>query len=706
MIDTPAMEPERPSPGNLIALALLRSALTLILLLCLETALRAVTGTARFPDLLTWSAEGLARAGRLLPLTVPLAFVHLVLTAAEISSPAGARLVARGTQWLHALCNTAVALRMLVAYLLTAAALIPWVRKEYQLIYPVAASYAVLVVPLVSALQLWWLAHRQRSAPASLLGCSIWLALILVLSFGAVPWIGLSQLGAAGALLATIPFARWLPIQRFSVRPLLLAVLALTIAGVAIDHRDPALRRFGAITTPFSALALDGYRKLADLDGDGSSHWWGLDCDGFDPNRGPLLADLPDDGVDQNCTGKDGSLQESLTRFSPGSPRKQAEPEPGDSPKPDIFLISMDALRADTFADRAVLPRLNQWADGCFRFSNARSNANFTGEALVSLHTGMFPRHILTDDYRWGFDLAAPAQGKVSTPPTLAAVLSLRGYETVVAFPPFHVANFQFLTGYQGGGTLPSMDDASFPPFEVTLDHIAQYRAQIPPGRPVHLRAHFMDLHTPYRGGDGYAGYLRTAAALDDALAHFLSALPAEAIVAFTADHGEAFGEHGAFNHGHQLFDEELRVPLVLCAPPRFRLGPPRAVSAPVGLVDVMPTLLDLAGIQSQYPHHGQSLVPHLRHGTPLPRPWHFAEDWLEDRHTAAVVLGCHKWLVDDEAGWEALFDVCADPLERRDLTREEPAKAQELRTLFGDVLDQEIDAFRSWRIGSRPILH
>jgi hypothetical protein len=505
--------------------------------------------------------------------------------------------------------------------------------------------------------------------------------------------------------MALIPFGRMLPIEHLPLRASLLAVLTLTILGVAIDQRDPALRRFAALTTPFSSLAFDGYRRMADLDGDGSSHWWGLDCDGLDPNRGPLVADLPDDGVDQNCTGKDAALQESLARFAPGSPRKHSEPEPSEFIKPDIFVISMDALRADTFASRAVFPRLNEWADGCYRFSNARSNSNFTGEALVSLHTGMFPRHVLTDEYRWAFDLAAPAQGKVSIPPTLAAVLSLRGYETVVVFPPFHVANFQFLTGYQGGGTLPSTDDASFPPFEVTLEHIAQYRAQIPPGRPVHLRAHFMDLHTPYRGGNGHSGYLRTAVGVDDALARFLSELPADGIVVFTADHGEAFGEHGAFNHGHHLFDEEVRVPLVLCAPPRFRLGPPRVLETPVGLVDVMPTLLDLAGTQSTYPRHGQSLVPHLRSGAPLPRPWHFSEAWLEDRHTAAVVLGCHKWLVDYDLGFEALFDVCADPQERHDLAREHPQKALQMRALFGGILDQEIDAFRSWRIGTRPIL-
>ena len=85
---------------------------------------RTVTGTAHPPSLLTFAAETLARLGRLLPLALPLAFVDLLITATASSSPKGARLVSMSARWVTTLCNTAVALGCVGAYLLTAAILV------------------------------------------------------------------------------------------------------------------------------------------------------------------------------------------------------------------------------------------------------------------------------------------------------------------------------------------------------------------------------------------------------------------------------------------------------------------------------------------------------------------------------------------------------------------------------------------------------
>lgn len=81
-----------------------------------------------------------------------------------------------------------------------------------------------------------------------------------------------------------------------------------------------------------------------------------------------------------------------------------------------------------------------------------------------------------------------------------------------------------------------------------------------------------------------------------------------------------------------------------------------------------------------------------LRHGTPLPRPWVFAEQWSSDRRTQAVVEGCKKWIADLDQGWQAEFDLCADPHERR----ARPSDGMRL----GQVVDTEVDAYRSWRVG------
>ena len=137
-------------------------------------------------------------------------------------------------------------------------------------------------------------------------------------------------------------------------------------------------------------------------------------------------------------------------------------------------------------------------------------------------------------------------------------------------------------------------------------------------GEPSFLYLHFMDQHEPYHDHEGgmapmaeitplasrarEAGpeetrqrrdaYASTVRYLDRQLGPFLAELPPQAVVAFTADHGEAFGEHGCWGHGLNLYREAIHVPLLLRGPG----VPSRAERRPVQLLDLAPTLLDLAG--------------------------------------------------------------------------------------------------------------
>jgi arylsulfatase A-like enzyme len=99
------------------------------------------------------------------------------------------------------------------------------------------------------------------------------------------------------------------------------------------------------------------------------------------------------------------------------------------------------------------------------------------------------------------------------------------------------------------------------------------------------------ELRSAYREGVRWAdaGVERFVAALEG-----LGALE-NTLLVVTSDHGEAFGEHGILGHGRFLHDEILRVPLVMVGPEPFRGG--KIVSSSVGLADVLPTFLDLAGL-------------------------------------------------------------------------------------------------------------
>ena len=93
-------------------------------------------------------------------------------------------------------------------------------------------------------------------------------------------------------------------------------------------------------------------------------------------------------------------------------------------------------------------------------------------------------------------------------------------------------------------------------------------------------------------------------------------------MVVVTADHGEEFGEHGGLTHGRTLYDELLHVPLVVTAPGVV----PGAVDAPVSLLDIGPTVLELVGLLRPVAFEGRSLVPLMHGATDLASPPLIAE--------------------------------------------------------------------------------
>lgn len=703
MTETPTSEPEPRAQGiGPLALTLRDSATRGVLLVlsvaAVETFVRTVTFAAHFPDLGAAALELATRTARLLVLAPAVTGLDLALTAASRARALGEPLTRRATFTLQVLHAPAAVVRAALLYAVSTLALTKTLALDYQLRWHAGALFALGALPVWAALELGFAKLRGKSLAKrpNLAGGLLWLVLLGVAASSLTSAADAPVLGPALALVAMTLFGRG-PLRVPPWRGRVLGLIAsLALVGLWLDSTHAALRRFASARAPFSALALRGLQELTDFDGDGSSGPFGLDCDDLDPTRSPAFVDLPDDGSDQNCTGKDGNLQLTTATLGPTSPRAQRSDRAAPKDRPAVILLTVDGLRGDWFEDGSALPQTRRFVERCHRFTNAHANANSTGESLLSLHTGMSARHVQDGD-AWRVALADPKNKLLSTPPTLASLLDGAGYSTLVVFPPFHLHNFAFLTGYARGGTLPNTGDGSFPSLSVSLERARAQMRETPTSEPLHLRIHLMDLHVPYRGGEGQSGYLRTARDMDAELLAFLQELPESALIVLTADHGEAFGEHGTTNHGHSLFEEELHVPLVLCAPPGFDLGPPRAIDTLVGLVDVLPTLMDLLGLPHAYPWHGQSLVDHLRSGRPLPRPWVFAERWSSERRTQTLLTGCQKWIEDLDAGWRARFDLCADPHETRDLgTPGSEATGQ----LLGSVVDTELDAIRSWRVG------
>lgn len=154
-------------------------------------------------------------------------------------------------------------------------------------------------------------------------------------------------------------------------------------------------------------------------------------------------------------------------------------------------------------------------------------------------------------------------------------------------------------------------------------------------------------------------------------------------VVVFASDHGQAFGEHGAFTYGHSLDEEVLRVPLIVAGP---GIGSPgRAAETPVGLLDLAPTLAELAGVQLPAEAGGRSLVPALRGEAVAEEPL-FAESlYRVPYELKAVRRGDEKLVYRVEDGQVALYDLATDPGEQHDLAAERPEVAQALKSLLLD---------------------
>ena len=172
-----------------------------------------------------------------------------------------------------------------------------------------------------------------------------------------------------------------------------------------------------------------------------------------------------------------------------------------------------------------------------------------------------------------------------------------------------------------------------------------------------------------------------------------------DAVIVLTSDHGEEFLEHSGLEHGYSYFEEMLRVPLVVRVPSE---GTGRSVGQQVGLVDLLPTLLEALGLPPVAPVQGRSILPLLR-GEDLPaRPQLGEASMVVD----LAALRTNEWKYVKQKDTEALFDLRADPGETVNRCREEAASCRFLRRRFralrreGAALAAELPAAEPARPG------
>ena len=343
-----------------------------------------------------------------------------------------------------------------------------------------------------------------------------------------------------------------------------------------------------------------------------------------------------------------------------------------------MIVITIDTLRLDHVNAR-VTPALERLGREAVVFESATSVAPVTLPAHASMLTGTFPpAHGVRDNTIYSLP-----QGTA----TFTTWLRTRGYATG-AFVSSIVLDHRY--GLNQGFDV--YDDAiGDAPERSAADTLARARQWLSEGagrgdKPFFAWIHLFEPHAPYVSGT----YASEVTAVDHALASFFSWLREnglwdKVVLSVTADHGESLGEHGEETHGFFVYDSTVRIPWILKAgglePGRF--------SPHVRIVDILPTMTALAnvGAPAEWALDGVDLVPHLRSGQD-PRLDGYAETYLP-RHQfqwselKSVRTGGLKFI---EAPRPELYDLKADPAERRSLAADRSTEAARLKTLLGAI--------------------
>jgi choline-sulfatase len=390
---------------------------------------------------------------------------------------------------------------------------------------------------------------------------------------------------------------------------------------------------------------------------------------------------------------------------------------------PNVVLILLDTLRADGLGSYGqplrTSPHLDRLARRGTLFTRAYAQASWTKPSVASLLTSRYPTAHQALAGR-AIDVGTPLTIDALSAEllTLPEAFSELGYETACLQTNVNVSVKPEL-GFAQGCALARMVGPDVSARAVSAEALEWVRAR---RRPFFLYAHYMEPHMPYTPPAPYERvfnrpgptveltyntrlyrsiydnvlnhnlglhetldpalvpteaqlerlrglYHGEIASMDAALAEMLEALLArgDTWVIVLSDHGEQFMDHGSLGHGQALYEELIRVPLVIAGP-----GVPAGgvVATPVELVDVFPTLMDRLGRLRAYPElQGRSVLPLLRGGTIPARPLYSEVD---DSHAAdtrplrAVLDGSLK-LIDNEFRTEGrleLYDLAADPAE------------------------------------------
>ncbi len=386
----------------------------------------------------------------------------------------------------------------------------------------------------------------------------------------------------------------------------------------------------------------------------------------------------------------------------------------GDDPRPDVVVITIDTFRPDHLASngygQSTAPFLEGLMERSVVFERAYSTSSWTAPSTGSLMTGLYPlRHGVVEGFLANRKRSEALDSLVGTSivlnqlpkdqPTLPELFRDAGWATWGVSSNINIGSeIGFDRGFDRFHRFPDMK-----PAEHLANRIRDWNRDGSGGKPRFFYLHFNDVHEPYEErspwfeqglgeedlGKETEELQRTVAAYNSQISYLDGVLESlyrdlgwdsDTILMVVSDHGEELGERGKVGHHFSLYDELMRV-LMMVSAPDLEL-PPKRIRTNASLIDVLPTVADLAGLPIPEGLDGLSLVPLIGEG-PVPqkvsrefrrrtlfghRLRHRIRAGKEAEQMWAAVRG--PWKRIEKEGKSRLYQTEKDPAETRDRSK------------------------------------